>query len=68
MEFDKWIEKEMPRRRGSISMDIEMRQAWEAGVKNEREACAKLCDAMNTHSHHQEINDAADAIRMRSNA
>ena len=67
MEFDKWINKKIPRRREGSAIEEGLRQAWEAGVKNEREACAKLCDALNTHSRHQEINDAAAAIRMRSN-
>jgi hypothetical protein len=64
MEFDKWISKRMPRRREGSVIESALRMAWEAGVQNEREACATMVN----HILREGGGTFGDAIRKRSNA
>lgn len=73
MEFDKWIKKKVPNIRKNTVLEIGLRQAWEAGVENERKACAKACEEFAQHmSGASNLSwaagmDCAVLIRKRSN-
>lgn len=43
MDFEEWIAGEMDRGLSQLEVD-QMRAAWEAATKAEREACAKICE------------------------
>ena len=69
MEFDKWIKRRMPGNSGrNTVLEMGLRKAFEAGVKIERKACAKICDAQaNEPECPERAKYCADAIRERSN-
>jgi len=65
MEFDKWLVNKMPRRRYGSGIESALRMAWEAGAKNEREACAAMAEDTAAGRDAEAI---AEAIRKRSSA
>ena len=74
MTFEEWWGSHGPRFQAS-GMKWNMRDAWDAAVKSEREACAKVCDSLPTNPNGPSFNDdlnlgcyeCATAIRMRPN-
>jgi len=42
MTFDEWVKSELPHEQSNVVWA--MKKAWEAGVAEEREACAQVCD------------------------
>lgn len=66
MTFDEWWAKQ-PK---DPTKPISLREAWEAAEKQEREACAIVCDVLAEDimmSSEQDARYCAEAIRMRSN-
>ena len=49
MTFDEWYEQNA-KYMNTTDFEAWMLEAWEAGAKNEREACAKVCDDIDTDS------------------
>lgn len=68
MEFDKWIEKSGNRYgKQNAGHELALRDAFNAGVAAEREACAEICDNLKSMDYCVDVRQAADAIRKRSN-
>lgn len=71
MDFKEWAEEYFGK---NVDVPEACRDAWNAAMLEEREACAKVCDegaaALNTMGERDGANGAmscAGAIRMRSN-
>ena len=55
----------MAREAGSIDSEDVIETVYEAFTAAEREACAKICDSVNSYDNPMTANDVADAIRAR---
>ena len=55
--------QDLPEAAASLRAEVE---ALRTAVANEREACALICDSVNTYSNPMTATDCADAIRARS--
>jgi len=70
MTFEEFAKAELPHEASNVVWA--MKKAWDAGMAEEREKCANVCDGIANKTKPDDfaldaVNEVADAIRARSN-